>query len=134
LEFNFYPHSFYPIVYESYDFLNKKLASMIEMTHKQNKNNVIIEFDGVNGLLAVLCRDFCEQYHLIEHNKIGFKTTDSNLKEYGLATQEKVTVNFGIQCLRKICTELGSDARVTVVFQNYGLPMLHYDRLKSKKH
>ena len=105
------------------------------MTHKQNKNNVIIDFDGVNGLLAVLCRDFCEQYHLIEHNKIGFKTTESNLKEHGgLAAQEKVTVSFGIQCLRKICKELGSDARVSIVFQNYGVPMLHYDRLKSKKY
>lgn len=133
LEFFFYPQSYYPIVFESYECLNTKLASMIEKTHTQNKNDIIIECDAANGVLAVLCRDFCKKYHLIEHNKISYISTEANLKTYGVDTQDKTTISFGIHSFRRVCKELNPDARVTVVFQEFILPMIEYDRQKSKQ-
>ena len=91
-----------------------------------------MEVESVNGILAVLCRDFCEKYHIIEHNKTSYVSTKKNLEAYGLF-QEKVTTSFGILSMRRICKELSADSRVSVVFQDFGVPMLHYDRQKSEK-
>ena len=129
-EFSFFPQSFYPTMYEVYMNINTGLASMIERSHQANNNEIIIELDGGNGLLAYLCKDLCTKYYFVQHYRSNEISAVKNFKTHGL--DDKVRMSFNATRISHIVGQIGDDARITLVFQELGIKKSPFDRKKSE--
>ena len=129
-EFSFYPQNFYPIVYESYENLNKVLASMIKSS---SRNETVVEIDGANGLLATLCKDYCKRFYITQNSTATIGNVEANLKNHGLNEDFKVLYKSNNRILGNLFWGDDQDeSRITLVFQNFGHKLNSFEKIKSK--
>jgi hypothetical protein len=130
-EFSFFPQNYYPIIFESYENLNKVLASMIK---RSNRNDTVVEIDGANGVLATLCRDYCKMFYIVQHTTITATNVHVNLQAHGLNEDYcKVLYKHSNKLLKDVIWGKEDEARITLVFQNFGYKISPIDKKKSIK-
>ncbi len=114
------------------------LANLIESSSKNNQTDIVIEIDGVNGVLASLSKSNCKKFYSIQQykqtvpgfieNVLGnnFETNNNDyLKTYFKLNKSKMN-------MMNILRENDSNARICVVFQAFEKNMVNYDSKYSK--
>lgn len=131
LEFEFYADGFFPTVFEAYERLNVNLAEMIDGVG----NEMLIEIDAANGVLSNLVRSHAVKkfFPMVIHKKSRTlesstkKLCDSDRNCHVFSNLSKCFKNF--KFIMQNCDE---NTKISVVFQNFSLPMLQRDKKQSK--
>jgi hypothetical protein len=127
LDFDFYPESYFPDIFEAYENLNISLAQMIDSV----QNDVIVEIDAMNGVLAnLLKKDFKKFYSMVENSQN--RSLESNLKKIG-DEKFKIFSNMA-KCGRSfssILNENDKEAKLSVIFHANNLPLIPFKRKLS---